>query len=412
MAFSIGEGTICDHTCGECMSQESKPPSRPFLLMEGGPLYRIERRIGLGKKRARVTTRIAALLPLITYLPLLLLSAIQGTAIGDAVHMPFLHDFSAYTRFLLAVPLLLFAETIMSPLIAEAAEHFITSGVVGEKDYAAFDRAVEQGLRSRDSAVAEIVILVLAYLSAYVAFRETAVHVSTWFDIRTGANSSLTLAGWWLVLFCLPIFHFLVLRWLWRIFLWFQFLNRISRLDLHLYPTHPDRAGGLGFVGETQRIFSIFLFSYSIGAAGVFANDILYDKIPLKTFVPAIACYVVIALILLLVPLVVFTGRLLETKRHGLQQYGTLATDYSGSFHRKWIGDGPPDREALLGTADIQSLADLGNVYTFVEKMNAVPISPRTPIQLALASLLPLTPLLFTVMPAKDVARLLLKFIM
>jgi hypothetical protein len=300
----------------------------------------------------------------------------------------------------------------MGPLIAEAAEHFITSGVVGEKDYRAFDHAVEQGLHSRDSGVAEIVLLVLSYILTIASFLATAVHVSTWSDLRTGTHSSLTPAGWWLVLFCIPLFHFLVLRWIWRIFLWFQFLNRISKLDLHLYPTHPDKAGGLGFVGETQRIFSIFLFSYSIGAAGVIANDIVYDKVPLSYFAPAIAAYVGIALILLLGPLVVFTGRLLKTKHLGLRQYGTLATDYTGSFHQKWIGDGSPGREPLLGTADIQSLADLGNSYAFVENMNVVPISPRTPLQLALASLLPLTPLLLTIMPAKDIGKLLLKVIM
>lgn len=156
----------------------------------------------------------------------------------------------------------------------------------------------------------------------------------------------------------------------------------------------------------------MFLFSYSVGAAGVIADEVVYDKIPLQHFAAAIATYVVVALVVILGPLVIFTGKLLKTKQFGLQAYGTLATAYTGSFQRKWIGNGPPDREPLLGTADIQSLADLGNSYSLVEHMNVLPVNPRTPIQLAIASLLPLTPLLLTVMPAKDIAKLLFKVVM
>lgn len=392
------------------MDSEGIPIHR-LLLMEGGPLYRIQKAVGLGRERARVTIKIAILLPLLTWVPMLVLSAIQGTAWGSSVRMAFLKDLSAYTRFLLAVPLLLAAETVVGPLIADAAEHFILSGVVGPKEYRAFDSAVEKALRSRDSAIAELIMLVAAYGLSVTGFMETAVQGPTWFAARTADGTSLTFAGWWLVLFCIPLFQFLVLRWLWRTFLWFQFLHRISKLDLNLYPTHPDQAGGLGFVGHAQRLFSILLFSYSIGVVGVLANEIVYDKIPLKNFAAAIATYVIVALVVILAPLMVFSGKLIKTKRIGLEEYGKLATAYTGSFHRKWIKDDPPNSEPLLGTGDLQSLADLGNSYALIEHMNILPVNPRTPIQLAIASLVPLVPLLFTVMPAKDVLKLLFKVV-
>jgi Na+/alanine symporter len=107
---------------------------RPFLLMEGGPLYRIERRIGLIKANAPLTVRRAIFAAAFAWLPLLILSAIQGVAFGNKVQMPFLHDFSAYTRFLLAMPLLLLAEIILGPRIAETAEHFVTSGLITPAD--------------------------------------------------------------------------------------------------------------------------------------------------------------------------------------------------------------------------------------------------------------------------------------
>lgn len=394
------------------MDQDRKPPSRPFLLMEGGPLYNVQQHIGPRLEKAKTTVRLAIMLPFITWLPLLVLTAIKGTALGDTVELPFLRDFSAYTRLLLAIPLFLIAENLIGPFIAEAAKHFITSGVVGEEEYPVFDRAIDDGLRLRDSALAEILMVLLAYTFALTFFFTRAAHVSTWYATRTDTGVTPTLAGWWLVLFCTPLLQFLLLRWIWRIFLWFRFLHRISKLHLNLYPTHPDQAAGLGFVGEAQRFFSMLLFTYSVGVAGVLANEILYDHIPLKHYGPIIGAYVLLALIIILGPLVVFSGRLLKIKRHGLHDYGTLATSYTGAFQKKWIDGVSPDSEPLLGTADIQSLADLGNSYTFVERMNAIPVNPRTPLLLAIAALLPMVPLLLTVMPAKEIVKLFFKMIM
>ncbi len=394
------------------MEHTSNVHFRPLLLMEGGPLFNIEKRLGLVKQHAPLTKRRAVLAALLTWVPLLILSAIEGRAWGHSVPVTFVRDFSTYSRFLLAVPLLVFAENIIGPRIAQAASHFAQSGVVIEKDFGRFDKLVELGLHARDSIIAEVVLVVLVYVTTIVGFKETAVHVTTWYATHTEAGSSLTLAGWWLLGFCTPLYQFLIYRWLWRLFLWFQFLTRVRNLDLQLFPTHPDQAGGLGFVGDSQRFFGILLFAISIGSTGVLANDIVYDKIPLQSFAPAIGTYVVVALLIMVGPLIVFAGILLKTKRIGLHQYGTLATDYTGSFHRKWIEHQNADNEPLLGTGDIQSLADLGNSFGFIEKMRALPIDLRLLLHLVIATLLPITPLLLTVMPLKDILKLLMKVLM
>ena len=384
----------------------------PFLLMEGGPLNAIEKRVGLFREHAPLVKRRAFVSILLTWLPLLVLSAIQGRAIGHSVPVPFVHDFSAYTRFLLAIPLLLLAENLLGPRIAEAAAHFVTSGVVAEKDYDKFREYLERGLRLRNSTLAEIVIAIFAFIFSFVGFREMSVHVTTWYATRVNDSAQLTLAGWWLLGFCAPLFQFLVFRWLWRLFLWFQFLNRVRSLDLHLYPTHPDGAGGLGFVGEAQRFFGALLFAISIAITGVIANNVIYDKTPLVNFGAMIASYVVLAVLAIVGPLVVFSGKLLTTKRCGLADYGTLATSYTGAFGRKWIEGHDPDHERLLGTNDIQSLSDLENSYGYIQKMKAIPVEPRTLLHLVVASLLPMTLLLLAIMPLKDVLRLVFKVLM
>ncbi|MGE8677981.1 MAG: hypothetical protein ACN6PE_05150 [Achromobacter marplatensis] len=47
-----------------------------------------------------------------------------------------------------------------------------------------------------------------------------------------------------------PLFSVLRLAWVWRLVLASIVLLRIARLPLKLVPSHPDRVGGLGFLGR------------------------------------------------------------------------------------------------------------------------------------------------------------------
>lgn len=391
------------------MIETAARPARPFLLMEGGPLYAIETRVGTIRQNVPILKRRAVLAILLTFVILLVLTLIQGTAYGNKVPVPFLRDFTVYTRFLLAVPLLLLAEGIIGPRIAETAEQLVKTDIVLPKDYDKFDAAIDRILKSRDSLTAEFVLIVLAYIGTFISFKVASVNVSTWYALQTDAGSSVTFAGWWLLLFCVPLLQFLEMRWLWRLFLWFRFLAQVRSLDIQLFPTHPDHAGGIGFVGEAQRFFGILLFVFSILLTGVFASEVVYDKTPLEHFAPVIASYVILALIIILGPLILFTGKLLKTKRIGLHQYGALATAYTGMFQRKWIKGENPSGEPLLGTGDIQSLADLANSFQVIEHMNPMPVNPRTILHLTAACLLPMATLLLTVMSPGEVLKLVLK---
>jgi hypothetical protein len=385
------------------------PKGREFLLMEGGPLYRLQCRLGLIRAGAPRIVRRATLSVIITWVILFILSAIRHEAFGHEVVVPFLRDFSAYTRFVIAIPMLILAEVILGPRFAAAAAYFITSGLISPKDYGGFDNAVERTLRTRDSGVAEFILIWLAYSISIFGGQQFAVHTSSWIYTSSGSH---TPAGWWAFLFCGPLLNFLMLRWLWRLILWGQFLNRMSKLDLQIFPPHPDQAGGLGFVGRTQQFFSMVLFAYSAGMAGIIANQAIYDKLPLQQFAPAIITYVVLVEMIVLFPIVVFFHNLHDLRIKGLYQYGALATAYTSAFHSKWIRGENPHNEPLLGSADIQSLADLGNSFELVKKMDHLPMNPRTPIQLALACLIPMAPLLLIVLPLKEVLKLLLKAVM
>jgi len=394
------------------MSVITYRPFTQFHLTEGGPTYRLEKRVGLIRENLS-KARVRAFLPiLVTWVPLLVLSAVEGNAKGNHIPIPFLHDFAVHTRFLLAVPLLLLAETILGVRLAHVAAHFIESGLVIESDYNEYESAIQKGLRWRDSALAEFLLIVIAFALTTASQLSPEMQISSWHFMRKPSGDSLTAAGWWYTIFCVPLYRFLLLRWLWRVFLWGQFLWRMNRLNLQLMPTHPDESGGLAFVGEEERFFSILLFANSVTAAGVLANSIIYDKVPLQHYWPLIAAYVVISVLTIMLPLLVFSSTLVRVKRWGRHQYGALGTEYTSAFQKKWV-TGPRDpEEVLLGTGDIQSLADLGNSFSFIEKMDVIPVGPRTPISLAIACLIPFVPLLLTMMSLGDILKALLKMIL
>ena len=272
------------------MAVSEPAASRELLLPDDGPTYRIEKRRELMTENSPRVVRRAFLSICLTWLVLLALAAFQGFAVGHRVPVPFLRDIAVHARFLLAVPLLLLSENIVGPRLAHAAAHFITLGVVTEPDFSKFDSAVVRAHVLCDSTLVRLIFVVLAYTVSGLTVWSTSVHISSWSVLRTGGVLSLTWAGWWLMLFCIPLFQFLTLRWLWILFLWGQFLWRMSKLNLQLVPIHPDEAGGLAFVGEAHRYFGIVVVAfYSLVVAGVLANTVLYDKLPLPQFAGEIA---------------------------------------------------------------------------------------------------------------------------
>jgi len=60
-------------------------------------------------------------------------------------------------------------------------------------------------------------------------------------------------------------------------------------------------------------------------------------------------------------PLLLFTPQLAAAKRTGKREYGTLAERYIREFDAKWLRGGALAGEPLVGSGDIQSLANLNN---------------------------------------------------
>ena len=309
------------------------------------------------------------------------------------------------------MPLLIIAESIIGPILAEVGLHFLSSGRISEADSPKYREAVDEVVRLRDSKWAEGLLVVVAYVSTFTSMMTFALTVSSWRWISSDSGGHITLAAWWYVLVSIPIFQFLLYRWFFRIFIWSRFLYRMSRLDLNLIPTHPDRAGGIAFVGANQRYFGMILFALGALFAGVSGNEVMYENVSLSSLqVPTLTITVVVVFLIQL-PGLFFFSMLRRTKRSGVFVYGNLALRYASEFQRKWVDGAPPTGEQLMGSSDIQSLADLGNSYGVIDDMMIVPFTWRSSIWLAAAFLFPVFPLLLTVMPLNEILQAILKLV-
>jgi hypothetical protein len=200
------------------------------------------------------------------------------------------------------------------------------------------------------------------------------------------------------------VFQFLLLRWYFRIFIWARFLWQVSRLPLSLVPTHPDRVGGLAFLVNAHAFIPLAV-AHGTVLSGLIGNRILNFGAALADFKAEIAAVVALVLCLVFVPLLVMAPKLAQAKRDGGREFGILAGRYAREFDAKWMRGGAPPDEALVGSADIQSLADLSNSFEVVRTMRPVLGTRDAVVQLGVATLLPLAPLLLTIMPLEDILK-------
>ena len=382
-----------------------------FSLTKGGPFFQLMIRSGLIKPDFAQPSRRAVFFALFTWLPILIFSLLQGVAFGGLVKLPFLYDFAVSVRFLICVPLLIVADVLLDIRTTAVMKHILSSGLVREKDHPALESAVQRAGKMRDSLLAEAIIVGVVIVSVVFVRLEYSGSASTWQVIVLEGERTRTLAGWWYLFVGIPFFQFLLARWLWRFFIWSQFLWSLSKMDLRLVPTHPDLAAGLGFLSPAQAKYGIVVFALSSVIAAKIGEDILYGGSSLLDYKFIIGGYVVLMLILMLAPLLVFTPKLINVKRVGLLEYSALANEYTHAFHRKWVRKKDREGEPLLGTGDIQSLADLGNSFGFVRNMRTFPVDLNGVIPLVLATALPMLPLVLTVYPFDDLVLKLVGFL-
>ena len=374
-----------------------------FSLVLGGPLYQLYLRFRLAAPPLDLAIRRIIVIASVAWLPLLVLTLISGHATGG-VQIPFLADLSAQVRFLIAIPLLVSAELVVHPNIRACVRQFSKTHLIPAEDQARFEAAILSAMRWRNSVAAEVILLVLAVTFGHWLWRE---HISlpeaSWYAQGAEAGRKLTLAGYWYAFVSLPIFRFLLGRWFYRLFIWHRFLWQVSRIRLKLNPLHPDHAGGLGFLGISALAFVPVLLAVMAMISAQIGDHVWRESASLLAYKMEVAGFILIILAVVLVSQLFFTPKLLSTKNSSRFEYDVFASRYVDDFEQKWLLKKDENRKDLLGTSDIQSLADLNGSYSIVQEMRLVPINWGDFLRLLLALLVPLIPLVLSIIPVSEI---------
>jgi hypothetical protein len=385
-----------------------EPPD--FSLVLGGPLFQMFRRSHLTGPALELLRRRVIFFWFLCWVPLAILSLVEGHLLGGA-KFSFLRDVETQVRFLISLPVLILAEVVVHRRLWPVVKRFVERRIVSPEELPRFYAIVDSAMRMRNSVIAEIVLLVLVFTGGIWIWRnEVALDVASWYASPQGGQMHLTRAGSWFAFVSVPVFQFILLRWYMRMLIWFWFLFRVSRLRLQLQPAHPDRAGGLGFLGGSTIAFTPFLFAQGALVAGQIANRIFYNGRSLLSFKLTIVGFVCFFLAVILAPLLVFTPQLDRAQREGNAKYGAFASEYVMDFDQKWMQRKESD-EQMLGSGDIQSLADLGNSFAVVREMRVIPFATGDVLRLLVAAVVPMVPLLLTIMPLDQLVTEAIKFI-
>jgi hypothetical protein len=382
-----------------------------FSLVLGGPLYQLYLRTKLARPPLELAIRRVVGIPLICWLPLLLLAAFAGRLISG-VSIPFLLDVEVHIKFLVALPMLIAAEVVVDQRLSRIVAQFNERGIIAREDQSHFDGMIASAMRLRNSVIIEILLIAAVVAFGFWMWRGgkltlSAITVSSWYAVNEGAGLHLTSAGSYYALFGLSILRFIMLRWYFRLFIWYRFLWQVRGLPLQLNLYHPDRAGGLGFLADTLIAFSPIFVAQSASLAAVIFAQIRYTRNKLPDFTLEIAGVLLFFVIAQVLPLTFFTAHLERASRLARIEFGVLASRYVTDFRGKWIlADG---RQDLLGTSDIQSLADLANSYSMVSTIGLLPVGQRALLRVTLLIASPMLPLLLTVIPLSEIIKRLVK---
>jgi hypothetical protein len=365
---------------------------RRLFSMLGGPLHRLGIRLGLVRHHTR-TVRLGLAIAFLLWGVSVLLAWSLGVELLTFAML------GAHVRLLLVIPLMFIAESLLDPRMDGFIRVAIRSRVVPGESTARLLEVLARIDRVRDMWLPEALCLLLAVALIWLA---PLLHIpGTDSTLQTNQPVHIAAAGWWYSIVCLTVLRFLALRLIWRLLLWFYCLWKLSRLPLRLVPAHSDGMAGLGALEMVHLHLAPLILAISSALAASFAVDINAGAMKLDAVYPAIAAILILDAVLVIAPLMFFSGQLWASKVKGVGDYMVLAERYSARFERKWIHGAEPEEE-LLGTGDIQSLADLTTAIDVVRGVRIVPISPGVMLNLAMVALIPMLPLLLFKYPMAE----------
>lgn len=359
---------------------------------------------------ARRPLALVAFVWAVTWLPLAVLALAQGVAFGPRVDVPLLRDALANARTLVALPCLLLGARFATARLAETWRAFEQTGIVGEADRPRFRELRRRAAARVRSPWTDVAALAVAAATVALLPRPVLARANSWHAWGLGEDAPLTLAGAWLLWVVIPLYRFLLLRWFFRFMVWAAALAQVARFDLRLLPAHPDRAGGLGFVGRSLSAFAPLALALSILVAAAAWNDVQHLDRPVQDLKGSVALFAGVVITIWVAPLIVFLPALVQLKRGALYEHDALAARCDRAFHADWV-EGERDARTLLAREDVQSLSSVAHVCDTVRALKPLPLDRVDVVGMVAVTLAPMLPLALSTIPPAELQRLLKVFI-
>jgi hypothetical protein len=358
------------------------------FALSRSPFYRALHRAHLLNKQGRPhALRIVA----IAWLPLVI-AALARLALHDRP-APILFDISVHVRLLVAIPLLIQAEKLLDERCRGAMKQLYEGNFAPGP---AIDHILRRAERARDSRLAELVLFMIV-LGVGIG---GLAHVSGTTGLFAGVEDAgaMSFIRVWYLVVSLPIVQFLMARWLWHWAIWSYVVVRVSRLPLRTLATHPDHAGGLGFMSSPVNAFAGYVLAIAATIAGAWGTRILAGQAKLQAFIPIFIVFVIAALVIACAPLFVYMGLMYRTRHREIASYNRLALEFTRAFHHCYV-DHLQETNKLGDWPDYSKLVDMSGSYESLVKIRLVPIGPRAILALWAAAIAPMLPLVATTMP-------------
>lgn len=378
-----------------------------------GIVSRLLMRFGLGKDTKQASVIAVLLAVALTWLPSLCLCLSSGSAFAGSVQVPFLGDYISITRFLVVVPILIFSDCVTRKWSLKTLKHFLQDHIA-PGDAAKCKTLAARNFQLRDSSAIALclLLLALAYSPVWVDI-VLAVPFANWQVVSTEGHTVLSAAGQWNAYVSQPLFRFVLLDWLWGYLLWANLLFKVSRFPLKVSATHPDCAGGLGFVAVGQSYFAFAAFAMSMGVCSFVAQTVLETHTNLQAYSNLGIVFLILVLLLFLGPLLVFTPLLIKTRREAVYTYGSLCHQVNSLFASTWLSSRKDcelaDSTALISSSEPSTLTDLNSSFLNIQNMKPFVFGKETLVTFLAVVALPAIPLIATVIPLKELLKELAK---
>ena len=380
-------------------------PAENYSFLEGGLFSKVQRRLGI--QNHQVALAVAGIC--FAWLPLFIFSLLDGK-LWDGASVPFLHDIAMKARFLIALPVFILIRNVID-IKTTAVIKYMTISLLGEEERQRMLTVVLPKMRRwACSSLTEAIMLIIVFGSVWslvqkVGYGGLQGDGSNWRFIGLPADNMLSLAGKWAAFISLPFFQFLLLQWVWRYIVWMILLFHFATAKLILLPTHADRSGGIGIIILAQRSFSLLLATVSIVLSGQLIVYVLHSRENIQ-FVGGIGIgYILLCIVLLLLPLFFFMGKLVRTKQVGLLRLSKLSSELSTKFEKEWLNDIVLEKRIEEQQVDPSMAYDYSCLYDLLQEFRVIPLLPRDIITFVITIAIPFLPILFVYFSAVEVLQ-------